>query len=161
VSLVGAVLPLDPRVVGLWRLQRVVRLAVFWVPVGTVAGLGASSWAGAPVGVLVAGVLIGLQMLLAVIWPGLEYRYFRYAVRDRDLWVQQGVLFRSWSCIPFDRIQHVDTRQGPLERILGLSRLQVYTAAGVSADGSVPGLAHEDASRLRDALAQRGSDDGV
>jgi membrane protein YdbS with pleckstrin-like domain len=55
----------------------------------------------------------------------------------------------------------VDTRQGPLERVFGLSRLLVFTAAGMSADGSIPGLRTDEAERLRDLLSRRGGDDGV
>ena len=112
-------------------------------------------------GVLLGAALVGHSLFMLLLWPSLEYRAFRYAVRQHDLLVRSGVLFRRWSSIPLNRIQHLDTRQGPLERILGLSRLQVYTAAGMSADGSIPGLAEEDAERLRDELARRGDDDGV
>ena len=48
-----------------------------------------------------------------------------------------------------------------MERIFGLSRLLVFTAAGMSADGSIPGLRTAEAERLRDLLSRRGGDDGV
>ena len=94
-------------------------------------------------------------------WPTLEYDAFRYSVREDDLLVQSGVIFKRWSSIPLTRIQHVDTRQGPLERMLGMSRLLVFTAAGMSADGSIPGLATDTAEAMRDELSRRGGDDGV
>ncbi len=97
----------------------------------------------------------------AVFWPTLEYDAFRYSVREDDLLVQSGVIFKRWSSIPLTRIQHVDTRQGPLERMLGMSRLLVFTAAGMSADGSIPGLATDTAEAMRDELSRRGGDDGV
>jgi membrane protein YdbS with pleckstrin-like domain len=90
-----------------------------------------------------------------------SWRHFRYGVREDDLLVESGVLFRHAVSIPLDRIQHVDTRQGPIERLFGLSRLVVYTAAGMSADGSIPGLEEEQADALRDALVRRRGDDGV
>ena len=152
---------IDPRVVTLWRLQRVIRLALVGLPFAAVAGAGVGALTEVAFGVAVAGCLIMHSVVMLLLWPSLEYRAFRYAVRQHDLLVRSGVLFRRWSSIPLNRIQHLDTRQGPLERILGLSRLQVYTAAGVSADGSIPGLAEEDAERLRDELARRGGDDGV
>ena len=98
---------------------------------------------------------------MALIWPSLEYRYFRYSLREHDLLVQQGVLFRRCTSIPLHRIQHVDTRQGPFERLLGLASLQLYTAAGVNADGSIPGLSEKDAERIRDQLSRLEGDDGV
>lgn len=153
---------LDPRVITLWRLSRAMRLAFFGVPFAAMVGLGIGQLLGPTVGAIAGAVLLSINFMVAMTWPALQYRYFRYAVREHDLLVQAGVLFRRWSAVPHSRIQHVDTRQGPLERTLGLARLQIFTAAGVSADGSIPGLAEEEAERLRDELSQRGGvDDGV
>ena len=154
-------LPLDPRAVTLWRLQGLVRLAVLGLPFAVVVGGGLATVGGAALGLAAAAVLLLGHLTLTVVWPALEYRAFRYAVREHDLLVQSGVLFRRWSAVPHSRIQHVDTRQGPLERGLGLSRLLVYTAAGMSADSNIPGLASEDAERLRDLLSRRGGAGGV
>ena len=152
---------LDPRVVHLWRLQGLTRLATFWLPVCLVAagwlgfrfGLSAAAAAAVPIALLLAGS--------ALVWPSLAWRRFRYGVREDDLLVESGVLFRHTVSIPLDRIQHVDTRQGPIERAFGLSRLVVYTAAGMSADGSIPGLDEAHADALRDTLVRRRGDDGV
>ena len=153
---------LDPRVVTLWRLSRMTRLALFGLPIAVVIGVSLSAVLSTTLGVIVASFLLIWQLTMAVFWPTLQYRYFRYAVRDHDLLVQAGVLFRRWSAIPHSRIQHVDTRQGPFERYLGLARLQLFTAAGVSADGSIPGLDADEAERLRDELSQKSAaDDGV
>ena len=152
---------LDPRVVTLWRLQSLLRLALFWLPasaaVGVLLGRATELWVGAALAV----VLFGANALLAVVWPALEFSRFAFVVREHDLIVRQGVLFRQWSSIPHRRIQHVDTRQGPLERALGIARLQVFTAAGISADGSIPGLDESRANTLRDELSRRGGDPGV
>jgi membrane protein YdbS with pleckstrin-like domain len=152
---------LDPRVVNLWRLSRMVRWVTFFVPVVLTAGFFGRSTLGAPLTYGLGAGLLGLQLVLALLWPALEHAAYHFEVREHDLLVQSGVLFRRWSSIPLTRIQHVDTRQGPLERLVGLAQLQVYTAAGMSADGSVPGLDQAEAERLRDALSRRGTDDGV
>lgn len=152
---------LDPRVVNLWRVQGLVRLGTFWLPalvvLGGFLGLRVSFVAGA----VVPATLLLLLGVLAVTWPSLAWAHFHFHVRDHDLVVEQGVLFRRTVAIPLDRIQHVDTRQGPFERMFGLTRVVVYTAAGMSADGSIPGLADEEAHQLRDSLARRRGDDGV
>lgn len=153
---------LDPRTVTLWRLQRLVRTAMVGVPLAGAAGYGAYALSSsATLAVLAGGVLLLWHLAMVALWPPLAWRHYRYAVREHDLLVQSGVIFRRWSAIPLSRIQHVDTRQGPVERMLGLSRLLVYTAAGMSADGSIPGLSEDDTRRLRDELARRGGDDGV
>lgn len=152
---------LDPRVLNLWRIQGLARLATFWFPViGAASGWIALrvSFAGAVSFGLVASVAI---TALTLAWPSVALRYFRYGIRADDLLVESGVLFRHTVSIPLDRIQHVDTRQGPIERVFGLSRLVVYTAAGMAADGAIPGLDEAHADALRDSLVRRRGDDGV
>jgi membrane protein YdbS with pleckstrin-like domain len=136
---------LDPRVVTLWRLSRLTRLTLFGLPFAGAVGVGLGAVLSPTIGAILAGALLTWQLTMAILWPALQYRHFRYSVREHDLLVQAGVLFRRWSAIPHSRIQHVDTRQGPLERFLGLARLQLFTAAGVSADGSIPGLDADEA----------------
>jgi membrane protein YdbS with pleckstrin-like domain len=158
---------LDPRVVNLWRLQALVSFGTFFLPVALVTAGALLTVLGAGAALLAALLSMGLLLLVLVIvqvgiWPPLSYDRFRYAVRERDLWVARGVLFRQQSVIPHARIQHVDTRQGPLERIFGLSRLLVYTASGLAADGGIPGLDSAVAHALRDDLAGRvGGEDGL
>jgi membrane protein YdbS with pleckstrin-like domain len=62
-------------------------------------------------------------------------------------------VWRSRSLIPRVRVQHVDTRTSPLQRWQGLSSLVVYTAGTRGADAEIPGLATEEAERLREELA--------
>ena len=154
-------LALDHRAVALWRLQRMIRLVLVSLPFAVAAGVGAGFALGPAPGIAIGVGLVSFSLLMLIAWPPLEYQHFRYAVREHDLLVQHGVIFRTWSSIPLNRIQHVDTRQGPLERALGLARLLVYTASGVSADGSIPALSVEVAEGLRDELSRRGGDDGV
>ncbi|MFT5584475.1 MAG: membrane protein YdbS with pleckstrin-like domain [Cognaticolwellia sp.] len=137
------------------------RVLLFWLPVSGAAAYGLASFAGQAAAGVVGLTIFGLAGLLALLWPALRYQHFTYSVREHDLLVERGVLIRRKSSIPHNRIQHVDTQQGPIERALGLSSLAVYTAAGMSADGSIPGLASEQAEAIRDELSRRGGDDGV
>lgn len=153
--------PADPRAPTLWRIQGLVRWALFWLPVSVGVGVGVGVSQGLILGLVCGAALALAQLGLALFWPSLVYAHFRYELREHDLLVQRGVLLRHWSSVPYGRIQHVDTRQGPLERALGLARLHVFTASGMGADGSIGGLATAEAERLRDLLSRRGGDDGV
>ncbi len=152
---------LDPRVKWLWRAQSMLRVLLFWLPVSGAAAYGLTSVGGQSAAAVVGVTVLGLAALMALLWPALRYQHFNYSVREHDLLVERGVLVRRKSSIPHNRIQHVDTRQGPIERLFGLSSVAVYTAAGMSADGSIPGLASDQAEAIRDELARRGGDDGV
>ncbi len=144
------------------------RVLTFWLPLLLAVSAVASARFGAlPVVALAAPLLVGIAAA-ALVLPAYAYDRFRYGVRASDVLVEQGVLFRRTTSIPLDRIQHVDTRQGPLERAFGLSRVVVYTAAGLSADGSIPALDERTAAALRDHLARGAgravserADDGV
>jgi len=152
---------LDPRVTFIWRVSRMIRLALLGTPMAAIIFFGCWTFISYEAGLVLAGLYLFHGLVIALIWPSLEYRYFRYAVREKDILVQQGVLFRRWTALPLHRIQHVDTRQGPIERLVGIANLQLYTAAGMNADGSIPGLSADIAERLRDELSRKGGDDGV
>jgi membrane protein YdbS with pleckstrin-like domain len=53
--------------------------------------------------------------------------------------------------VPFDRIQFVESRQGPLDRAFTLTQVIVYTAAGKAA--SIPGLDRATAETIREDLS--------
>lgn len=98
----------------------------------------------------VVGVVAAI--LLAAVVPYLRYRRWRYEIRERDLFLSRGSLFFVLTLIPFDRIQYVETHQGPLDLAFGLMQLVVYTAAGRAA--RIPGLAPEEAGSLREELSK-------
>lgn len=152
----------DPAAVNLWRLQGVVQSFTTALVLGGGAAVGVRAlglgWAlalSAPLAVFV------FVFILSLVWPAFSWRALGYARRPHDLLIVQGVLVRRRTSIPLSRIQHVDTVQGPLEQLFGLSRLLVYTASTVSADGVIPGLARQTAEALREELSRRGGDDGV
>lgn len=96
------------------------------------------------VAVLTAAVAAGI--------PPLRYRRWSYRVRERDAMISKGALFFVQQLIPFDRIQFVESRQGPLDRLFGLTQVVLYTAAGRAA--RVPGLAGPEAESLREELSR-------
>ncbi len=98
----------------------------------------------------VVGVLAAI--VLTAVLPYLRYRRWRYEIRERDLFLSRGSLFFVLTLIPFDRIQYVETHQGPLDLAFGLMQLVVYTAAGRAA--RIPGLAPEEAGSLREELSK-------
>ena len=85
-------------------------------------------------------------------------RRWRYALREEDLWTRFGLLTVTVSVIPYRRLQFVDTRQGPVDRLFGLSELVVHTAA-LGTSGRLPGLDAAEAERLREVLSHIAPDD--
>lgn len=96
-------------------------------------------------------------LLLAWGWwlVGRQVPAWGYAERDDDLLVTHGIMFRSLVVVPYGRLQFVDVEAGPVDRRFGLAKVQLHTASP-NTDAAIPGLAPEEAARLRDRLSERG-----
>ena len=137
---------LHPRIRIIWLLQAALSSAFLAVIVAVVdrffLGIGTWLWAGTFLGLF---ALTGIHSLL-------RYRVWRYEIRDDELYLERGVLTRVKTVVPFVRIQHVDARRSPLERLTGLASTVVYTAGSRGADVTVPGLTDDGADDLQRRL---------
>jgi membrane protein YdbS with pleckstrin-like domain len=109
-----------------------------------------------------ASLLAPVASTYAMAVPSRRYRHFTFRVSEVDVRVAHGWLWRTESVVLHSRIQHVDTRQGPVERMMGLATVVVFTAGSVGAMVAIPGLAAARAEGLRDQLVRlSGTDDAV
>jgi membrane protein YdbS with pleckstrin-like domain len=99
--------------------------------------------------------------LVAFVWAwwliGRRVRSFGYVERADDLLVVSGILIRRLVIVPYGRMQIVDVTAGPIDRWLGISTVQLHTAAATT-DATIPGLVPSEATALRDRLAARGEE---
>lgn len=142
---------LDPRAKTLWRITGVLNMLPLLV------GAGFASWAlprfgGVSffVGVLPVLAVLALAVFVVGVAPGLRWRRWRYEIRLDEVDLQRGILWITRTLVPLARIQHVDTRQGPLQRRFGLSTVIFYTAAGPN---QIPELSTPVAAQARDRIA--------
>lgn len=99
-----------------------------------------------------AFVLAPLFLVLGALYGSKRYSNWGFEVREDHLYIEHGVLKKTYSMVPFVRVQHIDTDRGPLDRVLGLSVLRVYTAGSKGADIRIPGLEKANASDLQEKL---------
>jgi uncharacterized protein len=142
---------LDPRAKTLWRMTGTMGA----LPL--LAGGAFASWvllvpAGAPLyaGAAPGAAALALAVLIVGVLPTLRWRRWRYEIREEEVDLQRGILWVSRTLVPLARIQHVDTRHGPLERRLGLATVIFYTAAGAN---EIPELSAPIAADVRDRIA--------
>ncbi len=140
----------SPRLRTLRRLEVTALGVLVAVAGGLVLGLAVASWLGL---VVAAGALVAAAV--ADVLVGRRVRAWGYVERDDDLLVQRGLLVRRLSVVPYGRMQFVDVVAGPLERSFGLATVRLHTAAAAT-DARIPGLAADEAARLRDQLASLG-----
>ncbi len=97
---------------------------------------------------LAIGVAYAIANLIAI-------RFHGFAIREHDVLYQRGLFFRKRVAIPIARIQHVEVGSGPLERFLGLSRLQLFTAGTAGSDLLIRGIDEKTADAMRRYLLKR------
>ncbi|MGC3953773.1 MAG: PH domain-containing protein [Propionicimonas sp.] len=130
---VGSLVVLVPAVVAGWLF---LPGWLGWVP-WTVTGVGL--------------VWLGWMTIRAWRWA----RAFGYAEREADLLITSGLWSRQLVAIPYSRMQSVQVRSGPLERLWGLSRVSLVTAS-IETSATIPGLEAAVATALRDRLIEAG-----
>ena len=94
---------------------------------------------------------LALAVLFVGVLPTLLWRRWRYEIRPLEVDLQRGLVRVTRTLVPMARVQHVDTRRGPLQRRLGLSTVVFYTAAGPN---EIPQLASKTAAEVRDRIAE-------
>jgi uncharacterized membrane protein YdbT with pleckstrin-like domain len=116
--------------------------------------------------ILWCALLFILYLIFSWVWAKLTYNFFLYQLNDNSFKKEQGVIWKKYVSIPYERIQNVDIHRGVIARILGLSDLYIQTAgssavvygrrmSGVGAEGYLPGLNKGVAEQLREELVKR------
>jgi membrane protein YdbS with pleckstrin-like domain len=154
-TVIGESRQLEPSVRYLWVIGRVFG-AVF---LGGLVGVASSFLLGTTgqldqraFAIRVGAAVAVFFLLYAVVRAVLLYRSWRYVVREESLFLRRGVFTRVQTVVPYVRVQHIDTRRSPFERLIGLSSLVVYTAGSRGADVTIPGLTPDRAADLQARL---------
>lgn len=76
--------------------------------------------------------------------------FYTYQIKNNELQIHQGFIFRKKRFIPRERIQSIDTSQGVIQRFFGLVKVQIETAGGGGEPEVVmSALSREDAEQLK------------
>jgi uncharacterized membrane protein YdbT with pleckstrin-like domain len=97
----------------------------------------------------VLGFLV--QIPLTYLMVKLDYRYRWYMITDTSLRIREGITTVRERTMTYANIQNLSLKQGPIQRLFGISDLQVRTAGGggaESSDDSKQGLSEADNMHL-------------
>jgi membrane protein YdbS with pleckstrin-like domain len=99
-------------------------------------------------------LFLGVILLTSFVWFGLFWsskraRHLKFRVRRLDINLVKGYLFRHDVSVSFNRIQHIEVSQNPLERLFALGTLRVFTAGTFGSDLHLPGLPNSVAHQLK------------
>lgn len=142
---------LDPRAKRVWFISEIIQTVVWTVIASAIAfvliRVFDRDWLSP---VVVAGAIFALSAIWAFVGPSLRYRQWRYEIREDEVDLQHGILVKTRQLVPMARIQHVDTRRGPLQQRFGLASVVFFTAAGSM---EIPALSQEHAADVRNRIA--------
>lgn len=87
-----------------------------------------------------------VHLFLIFVFPRIRWSRWRYDVTEQGVDMYRGIFVLKRTVVPVNRIQHVDTKQGPIYRKFGLSSISISTAATTH---EIPALDDETAAHLR------------
>ncbi|WP_425440947.1 PH domain-containing protein [Sediminibacillus albus] len=135
----------------MWKISALIPITVFWlVLIGLTFMAGRFSvplWT-----VLIGWAVMATATYLSVfLIPAIKWRRWRYEVFEQEIDVQHGIFIVQRTLVPMIRVQHVDTKQGPILKHFKLATVTVSTAATTH---EIPALLEEEASELRDRISR-------
>jgi membrane protein YdbS with pleckstrin-like domain len=114
--------------IGLVLIGRVLQMA----PAGSCRGLLCGTTSNGPM-----SVVIYLIAALLVVNALLRFKWFWFVLTEKNISINSGVLVRKSCTIRLDRIQDINTFCGPLQLLLGLKSVAIWTASLDQRSGKV------------------------
>lgn len=139
-----------PDAIKAWKITAILYLIIFWLVI--IAGFIVSYIFHFPLWYSFIAMVVGILFtyLFVFLIPKLRYRRWKYEIFDQEIYIQHGILIVTRTLIPMIRVQHVDTKQGPILKKFKLATVTISTAATTHA---IPALLEQDASNLRDRIS--------
>ena len=110
-----------------------------------IASIGAGIRIGSPTFLLLAaGILVA-----TVVYEIAYYKRFAYELTDDTFDIRSGVFSRREREIPYGRIQNVDISRNVLQRLVGLSAVNIETAGGGSTEAVIQYVSAFEGKRLQ------------
>lgn len=97
--------------------------------------------------------IIGLLLLLNfILYPFIEYKQWRYVITKDKIEFSEGIYYIKTTIIPIIRVQHIRINQGPVNRMLNLANVDIFTAGG---SHTIPNLNIEKANEIGEYLKEK------
>lgn len=137
---------ITPRAIRVWQFGNAIgNLFFFGIPLIYASVFGTSGfhfW-----------VVMATTCLFLIVWvlsvfliPYISWKNWRYSIDEKEIDLKRGIFIKNRTLIPLSRVQHVDTRQGPILRWYNLASVTISTAATTH---EIPALDTVIADRVR------------
>jgi|AntRauTorckE6833_2_1112554.scaffolds.fasta_scaffold47543_2 uncharacterized membrane protein YdbT with pleckstrin-like domain len=142
----------------LWTIISTV-LVIVWFGFSFLGDGGVVEGSDLSTGWAIFGIIVVLLLILGytILWVKL----FRYEVAPNEFKKEYGVISKSYTSIPYQRIQNVDIKRSLLQRMLGISSVKIQTAGSElsKAEGRIPGIDKQLAEEVREEILSKSRTD--
>lgn len=93
--------------------------------------------------------VLGAVLLLPFVAGALQWACFRFRIAEDRLLIHKGVFRKAALDLPYERVQGINVRRSPVDRLFGLVTVTLDTSGSVQAEGKLPSIKTEVAHRLQ------------
>ena len=99
-------------------------------------------------------IYIGVAALLLffLIRAFLIFKNFQFKIANNHFILKKGILKKTNTSIPFDRIQNINFKQNIIQQIIDVHEVNIETAGSSKAEISIKALSYKEASALKQAI---------
>jgi len=146
---------LDKRILVSWRIVRLISVFIIEAVIAaTMFFLSQRSFFEPYIFIayMIIGIITAYMLMALYLFPSIEYRQWGYIISEDRVEIRHGIFFVKTTVIPIVRVQHITISQGPINRKLGISVVNIHTASG---QFGIEGISKEDASSIAEGLKSK------
>lgn len=107
---------------------------------------------------IISGGIV-LSLFITVISPLYEYKQWKYSINAEKVEIIHGIFIVQRTVIPINRVQHINIKQGLIQKHYDISGVEIFTAGGRHAiEGLHSAVATQIADHLNTLVIQEGLD---
>lgn len=95
---------------------------------------------------------VGLLLVFFLVRAFLIFKNFQFKIENNHFILKKGIIKKTDTSIPFDRIQNINFKQNIIQQIINVHEVNIETAGSSKAEISIKALSYKDAKALKNAI---------
>lgn len=97
-----------------------------------------------------------MVIILFTILPSLllNFIFFKFRITDKEIFINSGIIAKKKRVIPLTKVQNVNLSQNFLQKIFGLTRVQIETAGDIQSEGVLEFVSNKEAESISNIIKQ-------
>ena len=95
---------------------------------------------------------VGVLFVFFLVRAFLIFKNFQFKIENEHFILKKGIIKKTNTSIPFDRIQNINFKQNIIQQIINVHEVNIETAGSSKAEISIKALSFHEASELKKAI---------